>query len=45
MAYCNPHETASVDEFYERLENGAEPDLVLLDLNLPGASGLTYCLN
>lgn len=28
------HETASVDEFYERLENGAEPDLVLLDLNL-----------
>lgn len=35
------HETASVDEFYERLENGAEPDLVLLDLNLPGASGFS----
>jgi DNA-binding NarL/FixJ family response regulator len=28
-------ETADVDEFYERLEHGAEPDLVLLDLNLP----------
>ncbi len=35
------HETASVDEFYERLENGAEPHLVLLDLNLAGASGFS----
>ena len=26
---------------YERLEHGAEPDLVLLDLNLPGASGFS----
>ena len=34
-------ETADVDEFYERLEHGAEPDLVLLDLNLPGASGFS----
>ena len=32
------HETAAVNEFYERLEKGPEPDLVLLDLNLPGAS-------
>ena len=35
------HETAAVNEFYERLENGPEPDLVLLDLNLPGASGFS----
>lgn len=35
------HETAAVNEFYERLESGAEPDLVLLDLNLPGASGFS----
>jgi DNA-binding NarL/FixJ family response regulator len=35
------HETAAVNEFYERLENGTEPDLVLLDLNLPGASGFS----
>jgi DNA-binding NarL/FixJ family response regulator len=35
------HETASVNEFYERLEKGPEPDLVLLDLNLPGASGFS----
>ncbi|WP_010112375.1 response regulator transcription factor [Acinetobacter sp. P8-3-8] len=34
-------ETAAVNEFYERLENGPEPDLVLLDLNLPGASGFS----
>mgnify|MGYP000488154549 FL=1 len=34
-------ETADVDEFYARLEHGAEPDLVLLDLNLPGASGFS----
>ncbi|WP_434278695.1 response regulator [Acinetobacter sp. CE-15] len=34
-------ETATVNEFYERLENGPEPDLVLLDLNLPGASGFS----
>ena len=35
------HETAAVNELYERLENGPEPDLVLLDLNLPGASGFS----
>ncbi len=35
------HETAAVNEFYQRLENGPEPDLVLLDLNLPGASGFS----
>jgi DNA-binding NarL/FixJ family response regulator len=35
------HETAAVNEFYERLESGSEPDLVLLDLNLPGASGFS----
>ena len=35
------HETAAVNEFYERLENGPEPDLGLLDLNLPGASGFS----
>ena len=34
-------ETAAVNEFYERLEKGPEPDLVLLDLNLPGASGFS----
>ena len=34
-------ETAAVNEFYERLDNGPEPDLVLLDLNLPGASGFS----
>jgi DNA-binding NarL/FixJ family response regulator len=34
-------ETADVDEFYEKLEHGSEPDLVLLDLNLPGASGFS----
>ena len=35
------HETAAVNELYERLENGPEPNLVLLDLNLPGASGFS----
>ena len=35
------HETAAVNELYERLEKGPEPDLVLLDLNLPGASGFS----
>jgi len=34
-------ETAAVNEFYERLEMGSAPDLVLLDLNLPGASGFS----
>lgn len=34
-------ETAAVDELYDCLENGSEPDLVLLDLNLPGASGFS----
>ena len=45
MRYSLPqaqiHETAAVNEFYERLEKGPEPDLVLLDLNLPGASGFS----
>lgn len=35
------HETAAVNELYQRLESGAEPDLVMLDLNLPGASGFS----
>ena len=35
------NETAAVNELYERLDNGPEPDLVLLDLNLPGASGFS----
>lgn len=39
------YETAAVNEFYERLESGAEPDLVLLDLNLPGASGFSALLH
>ncbi|SDB91839.1 two component transcriptional regulator, LuxR family [Acinetobacter marinus] len=34
-------ETASVAELYQRLETGTEPDLVLLDLHLPGASGFS----
>ncbi|TXJ04946.1 MAG: response regulator transcription factor [Acinetobacter sp.] len=34
-------ETADVDEFYARLEQGAAPDLLLFDLNLPGASGFS----
>jgi DNA-binding NarL/FixJ family response regulator len=34
-------ETASVAEFYAKLEAGPEPDLVLLDLHLPGASGFS----
>lgn len=34
-------ETAAVNELYTYLESGAEPDLVLLDLNLPGASGFS----
>lgn len=34
-------ETASVAEFYAKLEEGPEPDLVLLDLHLPGASGFS----
>ena len=33
--------TADVDEFYARLEQGTAPDLVLFDLNLPGASGFS----
>ena len=33
------HETAAVNEFYERLENGPEPDLVLLDVVMPGKNG------
>ncbi|XID74808.1 response regulator [Alkanindiges sp. WGS2144] len=34
-------ETATVSEFYARLEDGPEPDIVLLDLHLPGASGFS----
>src|SRR5690606_32022704 len=39
LSQAQIHETAAVNEFYECLENSPEPDLVLLDLNLPGASG------
>lgn len=35
------NETASVAELYNRLETGPEPDLILLDLHLPGASGFS----
>lgn len=41
LPQANIHEAASVDEFYHKLENGSEPDLVLLDLHLPGASGFS----
>lgn len=34
-------ETATVKEFYSYLDSGADPDVVLLDLNLPGASGFS----
>lgn len=34
-------ETASVNELYSRLEDHPEPDLILLDLHLPGASGFS----
>lgn len=34
-------EMASVAELYQFLEHHAEPDLVLLDLHLPGASGFS----
>ena len=34
-------EMASVTELYHYLEHDAEPDLVLLDLHLPGASGFS----
>lgn len=45
IRHCMPqvqiHETATVKELYDYLERGDEPDLVLLDLNLPGASGFS----
>lgn len=45
VRYSLPHaqisETASVTELYARLESGPEPDLVLLDLHLPGATGFS----
>lgn len=34
-------EAASISELYVCLESGSEPDLVLLDLNVPGASGFS----
>lgn len=41
LPQANISETASVNEFYARLENGPEPDIVMLDLHLPGASGFS----
>lgn len=41
LPQANVQETAAVNELYSVLETGAEPDLVLLDLNLPGASGFS----
>lgn len=41
LPQANIAETATVAEFYARLELGPEPDLVLLDLHLPGASGFS----
>ena len=41
LPHANIQETAAVNELYSVLESGAEPDLVLLDLNLPGASGFS----
>ena len=34
-------ECATVAELYAQLDQGQEPDLILLDLNLPGASGFS----
>lgn len=41
LPQANVQETAAVNELYSVLETGVEPDLVLLDLNLPGASGFS----
>ena len=41
LPQANIAETATVAEFYAFLENGTEPDIVLLDLHLPGASGFS----
>ncbi len=41
LPQANIAETATVAEFYAFLENGPEPDIVLLDLHLPGASGFS----
>lgn len=38
-------EAATVNEFYTKLEQINEPDLVLLDLNLPGASGFSALIH
>lgn len=42
---AHTHECASVAEFYAHLELGHEPDLILLDLNLPGASGFSALIH
>jgi CheY-like chemotaxis protein len=34
-------EAAGVDEMFASLDGGTEPDLILLDLTMPGASGWT----
>lgn len=41
LPHANIAETATVAEFYAFLEHGPEPDIVLLDLHLPGASGFS----
>lgn len=41
FAQAHIDECATVVEFYAYLEQGHEPDLILLDLNLPGASGFS----
>lgn len=41
LPQANISENASVSELYQGLEAGNEPDLVLLDLHLPGASGFS----
>ncbi len=35
------HHALNADECFALLEHGLEPDLILLDLNLPGANGLS----
>ncbi len=41
FAQAQINESASVAELYEQLGQGQEPDVILLDLNLPGASGFS----